>query len=115
MCRSNRECFLSRYLKFVYKCGKNRKPPPIDFLNPLKGKQIYGVPIGGVGCGTIGRSFSGDFCRYQLVPGIYEHEVVEANMVGIAALPPSSSSTFRFSFSSLLTSNVKVVRSISKV
>ena len=39
------------------------------------------MPIGGIGTGTIGRSFSGDFCRYQLVPGIYEHDVVEANMV----------------------------------
>lgn len=42
-----------------------------------------GVPMGGIGCGTIGRSYSGDFCRYQLMPGIYEHETVEANMVQI--------------------------------
>ena len=41
-----------------------------------------GCPLGGIGCGTIGRTFTGEFGRYQLIPGIYEHENVEANMVG---------------------------------
>lgn len=40
-----------------------------------------GVPIGGLGCGTIGRGFRGEFCRYQLVPGLYEFQTVEANTV----------------------------------
>ena len=51
----------------------------MDFLNPVKCKQIYGAPIGGIGTGSIGRTFSGNFLRYQLVPGIYEHELVEPN------------------------------------
>ncbi len=42
---------------------------------------LIGVPLGGVGCGTIGRGFKGEFCRYQLVPGLYEFHVVEANTV----------------------------------
>lgn len=43
--------------------------------------KIYfsGVPIGGIGGGTIGRGFKGEFCRYQVVPGIYEYETVLAN------------------------------------
>jgi len=72
--------FLYRFLKFYSKCKKKNVAPFIDMLNPLKCQQIYGVPMGGIGCGTIGRSYSGDFCRYQLMPGIYEHETVEANM-----------------------------------
>lgn len=32
------------------------------------GKQIYGCPIGGIGCGTIGRGFAGEFCRFQMKP-----------------------------------------------
>lgn len=52
----------------------------MDFFKPIDCKQIYGAPIGGVGTGSIGRSFTGDFCRYQLVPGLYEHELVEANL-----------------------------------
>jgi non-lysosomal glucosylceramidase len=29
--------------------------------------------------GTIGRGFAGEFCRYQLKPGLYEYNVVHAN------------------------------------
>lgn len=42
---------------------------------------IIGTPLGGLGCGTIGRGFRGEFCRYQLVPGLYEFHSVEANTV----------------------------------
>ena len=42
--------------------------------------KIYGAPIGGIGTGTIGRTFTGEFARYQLVPGLYEHEIVEPNL-----------------------------------
>lgn len=52
----------------------------IDFFSPLKCKQIFGAPMGGIGCGSIGRTFSGDFCRFQLIPGNYEHAIAEANM-----------------------------------
>lgn len=40
---------------------------------------LPGVPLGGIGSGTIGRGFRGEFCRYQMVPGIYEYETVMAN------------------------------------
>merc|ERR1712127_1169023 len=52
----------------------------MDFFKPVECKQIYGAPIGGIGTGSIGRSFTGDFCRFQLVPGLYEHGLAEANM-----------------------------------
>lgn len=35
--------------------------------------------MGGLGCGSIGRGFKGEFCRYQLKPGLYEYHTVEAN------------------------------------
>lgn len=38
-----------------------------------------GVPIGGIGAGTIGRGFRGEFCRYQLRPGIYNYETIHGN------------------------------------
>ena len=37
--------------------------------------------MGGLGSGTIGRGFRGEFCRYQLIPGLYEFHTVEANTV----------------------------------
>ena len=52
----------------------------MDNLNPIKCQQIYGAPIGGIGCGSIGRSYCGDFARFQLVPGLYEYGTVEANL-----------------------------------
>jgi len=38
-----------------------------------------GVPVGGIGSGTIGRGFKGEFCRYQMTPGVYTYDVVHAN------------------------------------
>lgn len=37
------------------------------------------MPIGGIGGGSIGRGFHGEFCRYHMIPGIYHHEIVFAN------------------------------------
>nr|CAD7428730.1 unnamed protein product [Timema monikensis] len=37
------------------------------------------APIGGIGGGTIGRGFKGEFCRFQMRPGMYEYHTVAAN------------------------------------
>uniref|UniRef100_A0A1B6DSU6 Non-lysosomal glucosylceramidase n=1 Tax=Clastoptera arizonana TaxID=38151 RepID=A0A1B6DSU6_9HEMI len=49
------------------------------FFNPETSRQWSGVPLGGIGGGTIGRSYKGQFCNYQMIPGIYEYNVVYAN------------------------------------
>lgn len=51
----------------------------MDYWYTENGKQIYGAPIGGIGAGTIGRGFAGEFCRFQLKPGLYEYNTVHAN------------------------------------
>jgi hypothetical protein len=38
-----------------------------------------GAPIGGIGSGTIGRGFRGEFCRYQMRPGLYTYHTIAAN------------------------------------
>lgn len=43
------------------------------------GKRIYGVPCGGIGAGTIGRGFRMEFCRFQMVPGMYSYNTVWAD------------------------------------
>ena len=40
---------------------------------------MYGVPCGGMGSGTIGRGFRGEFCRWQLVPGQCDYTSVPAD------------------------------------
>ncbi|KAG5894692.1 hypothetical protein JTB14_034740 [Gonioctena quinquepunctata] len=51
----------------------------MDYFSPRDSKQIYGVPIGGIGSGTIGRGYKGEFCRFQLSPGLYEWNTIDAN------------------------------------
>ena len=43
--------------------------------------MLLGVPIGGIGSGTIGRGYCGEFCRFQMIPGMYRHNIVNANQV----------------------------------
>lgn len=67
-------------MRYYQQCRKLNIQAHMDFFKPIDCKQIYGAPIGGIGGGSIGRTFTGDFCRFQLVPGLYEHETAEANM-----------------------------------
>ena len=48
-----------------------------------------GVPIGGIGSGTIGRGWKGDFGRWQLYPGFPSYKKVDADMFAVY-LGPSS-------------------------
>ncbi|XP_022092743.1 non-lysosomal glucosylceramidase-like [Acanthaster planci] len=67
-----------RYLKFVWKMWMLGRRPFIDIV-PIPFKTLYGVPIGGIGCGAINRGWKGEFCRWSLTPGIYTYNVVEVN------------------------------------
>lgn len=40
-----------------------------------------GCPLGGIGGGTITRGWRGQFCRWQLNPGMYQHQTVIADQV----------------------------------
>lgn len=40
-----------------------------------------GCPLGGIGGGTITRGWRGQFCRWQLNPGMYQHRTVIADQV----------------------------------
>ncbi|ESP03323.1 hypothetical protein LOTGIDRAFT_237752 [Lottia gigantea] len=68
-----------RYSAMWMKKKKEGKKPFIDHMNAIKHNPIYGCPIGGIGCGTIGRGYKGEFCRFQMIPGIYRHHTVEAD------------------------------------
>ncbi|XP_028821210.1 non-lysosomal glucosylceramidase [Denticeps clupeoides] len=69
-----------RYLKWWYKKTKvEKKAPFIDMFDALPLRQIYGAPLGGVGGGTITRGWRGEFCRWQLNPGMYHYRSVIAD------------------------------------
>lgn len=63
---------------------KHLKKEPIFDLNgialePPNPGPYGGVPIGGLGGGNIGVGYRGDFRRWSLYPGRYEHNVVYSN------------------------------------
>lgn len=54
--------------------------PPIDpFRRETKPSACHGVPCGGMGGGSIGRGFRGEFRRWQIVPGVCDEAPVLAN------------------------------------
>ncbi|KAK7910314.1 hypothetical protein WMY93_014998 [Mugilogobius chulae] len=69
-----------RYLKWWYKKTQvEKKAAFIDIFGAQPLRQIYGVPLGGIGGGTITRGWRGEFCRWQLNPGMYTYKTVTAN------------------------------------
>uniref|UniRef100_A0A8C1SKV4 Non-lysosomal glucosylceramidase n=1 Tax=Cyprinus carpio TaxID=7962 RepID=A0A8C1SKV4_CYPCA len=69
-----------RYLRWWYgKTQVEKKAPFIDMFGALPLRQIYGAPLGGIGGGSITRGWRGDFCRWQLNPGMYHYKSVIAN------------------------------------
>lgn len=57
---------------------------PIDpFTRQIKASACHGVPLGGMGSGSIGRGFRGDFRRWQLIPGACEEAPVLANQFSV--------------------------------
>ncbi|KAM3910339.1 non-lysosomal glucosylceramidase, partial [Leptodactylus fuscus] len=69
-----------RYLIWwLRKTYVEKKAPFIDMFNSVPLRQIYGAPLGGIGGGTITRSWRGEFCRWQLNPGLYHYTSVTEN------------------------------------
>ncbi|XP_059447345.1 uncharacterized protein LOC132178805 isoform X2 [Corylus avellana] len=56
------------------------------FINPFAKHFVtscHGVPLGGMGAGSIGRSYRGEFQRWQLFPRICEEKPVLANQFSV--------------------------------
>ncbi|KAL8139738.1 hypothetical protein V2J09_005759 [Rumex salicifolius] len=55
-------------------------------INPFMKRAVtsdHGVPLGGIGSGSIGRSYKGEFQRWQLFPGTSEDKPVLANQFSV--------------------------------
>ncbi|KAJ7564688.1 hypothetical protein O6H91_02G028700 [Diphasiastrum complanatum] len=60
------------------------RTPPIDpFNRPNRPSACHGVPLGGMGGGSIGRGFRGEFRRWQLLPGVCAEAPVLANQFSV--------------------------------
>ncbi|XP_067928996.1 non-lysosomal glucosylceramidase-like isoform X1 [Watersipora subatra] len=65
-----------RYIKTWNKIRRQGKKMFIDIRDAVPLQQIYGVPLGGIGCGSIGRGFKGEFGRFQMIPGMYKWKTI---------------------------------------
>jgi len=52
-------------------------------FSPMKDGYYQGVSIGGMGAGTIGRSYRGDFIRWQLYPGKRRYQTLYTNQFSV--------------------------------
>ncbi|XP_042010425.1 non-lysosomal glucosylceramidase [Salvia splendens] len=62
------------------------------FLDPFTKRptsSCHGVPLGGIGAGSIGRSYKGEFQRWQLFPRVCEDEPVLANQFSVFVSRPN--------------------------
>ncbi|XP_073138947.1 uncharacterized protein [Henckelia pumila] len=62
------------------------------FLDPFTKRHTsscHGVPLGGMGAGSIGRSYKGEFMRWQLFPRICEDKPVLANQFSVFVTRPN--------------------------
>ncbi|KAL3515755.1 hypothetical protein ACH5RR_022657 [Cinchona calisaya] len=62
------------------------------FINPFTKRHVsscHGVPLGGIGAGSIGRSYKGEFLRWQLFPRICEDRPVLANQFSVFVSRPN--------------------------
>lgn len=59
------------------------RAPLMDDFRPLDPGPDGGVPLGGIGGGTIMRGWRGDFRRWQMQPGMVEYRTVPADQFSV--------------------------------
>lgn len=71
----------------IAKIEKEQKKKGMEtFFSFTKGypvKPIHGVPLGGMGGGSITRGWQGDFTRWQMRPGMYTYNTVDADQFSL--------------------------------
>ncbi|RDD46384.1 Non-lysosomal glucosylceramidase [Trichoplax sp. H2] len=73
-----------RYGMYILHNRFHSREPFIDLFGKRQVDRLYGVPIGGLGCGTIMRGWNGQFCRWQLRPGWYTYDIVHADQFTVS-------------------------------
>ncbi|EPY73621.1 hypothetical protein CB1_002691001 [Camelus ferus] len=62
----------------------DKKTPFFDLINCVPLRQIYGCPLGGIGGDTITQCWRGQFCHWQLNPGMCQHQTVIADQFTVS-------------------------------
>jgi uncharacterized protein (DUF608 family) len=105
-----------RMYRYVNRERGAGRPPIIDPFTTSKAEPTMGVPIGGIGAGTIGRGWRGEFNKWQLFPGVVSKRVVDADQFSayievephsVPSSPPSRLSKLKNSTATVLSPNSK--------
>lgn len=59
------------------------RTPIFNFFNREAKDSSHGVPLGGMGAGSIGRGYRGEFRRWQLIPGSCDEAPIIANQFSV--------------------------------
>ena len=77
-----------RVSKIIRDEVKKGQPPVLDVYRGIPYRPEQGLPVGGLGGGTITRGFRGDFNRWQLKPGVTTFNTVLADQFSLFAQRP---------------------------
>jgi non-lysosomal glucosylceramidase len=86
---------LPMILRILKHNRKERKMGRLPFMDTIREQHpgpIMGVPLGGLGGGSITRGWRGDFVRWQLQAGIVNHETVLADQFSLWTQRPGEES-----------------------
>ena len=64
-------------------------------FDPRAAGPIQGVPLGGLGGGSVTRGWRGDFTRWQMRPGVYRYGAVPADQFSVCVIPEAGRPTAR--------------------
>lgn len=76
---------VSRFDRQMRRAGRI---PYMSVFDPLDPGPYMGVPLGGLGSGTITRGWQGDFPRWQMQPGMYRYATVPADQFSVHVYRP---------------------------
>uniref|UniRef100_A0A1D1Y1Y8 Non-lysosomal glucosylceramidase n=1 Tax=Anthurium amnicola TaxID=1678845 RepID=A0A1D1Y1Y8_9ARAE len=78
-----------RLCRQVIEETSNGRVVMIDPFTKRRLTSCHGVPLGGIGAGSIGRSYKGYFQRWQLFPGVSDEEPVLADQFSVFVSRPN--------------------------
>nr|MBN1228474.1 bile acid beta-glucosidase [Anaerolineae bacterium] len=72
-----------RLIRESRKLRATGREPVMDFFKSLDPGPVFGVPLGGIGGGSVTRGWQGDFNRWQMQPGVYTYGTVPVNQFSL--------------------------------
>jgi non-lysosomal glucosylceramidase len=89
---------LPTYFRLRRTMARDRKAGRDTMLvsfDPRSAGPIQGVPVGGIGGGSVTRGWRGDFTRWQLRPGSYRYGAVPVDQFSVCVIPEGDAPSAR--------------------